>query len=128
MDLGTEYIIQVPDGHVANSVILFIVICILITLRAFYNHLVDLLVLIIHFFHYRDYYKLVVFRPNNFWRTFSYFVIRNVFTYLVFDHSLFVNVLRLNRIEGGFFYLLFAITVSNLMVMDVCLVLNIFVS
>lgn len=88
-----------------------------------------ILLAFVRFIYYFDAYK---FNPNNesqFVNILMRIGIRNLLIYLLYDQQVFFNVLTFNVVESeSFTYVLFILSMSNLMVFDVVLAAKVLVS
>jgi hypothetical protein len=88
-----------------------------------------ILLAVVRFMYYYDAYKFNPKAESQFINILLRIGIRNLLIYLFYDQHVFFNVLTFNVVESeSFVYVLFTISMANLMVLDAVLVAKVLVS
>ncbi|KAI6177217.1 RING/U-box domain-containing protein [Aphelenchoides bicaudatus] len=116
----------VPEAHFLNMLMLLFILSLSVILVKLFSLSGLIFLAGLRFFHYMDACRFDLKNESLFMNTLMRVGIRNLIIYLVYEQETYINVLSFNVVESdSFTYVLFIVSMANLMVLDVVLVAKI---
>ncbi|KAI6188056.1 RING-type domain-containing protein [Aphelenchoides besseyi] len=116
----------VPEAHPFNCVLLFLVVVVLMGLRALVTSVSYVVLGFARLIYYYDLQLFKTCKTERLWTLLLRIISRNIIIFCIFNQTPYIDVLAFRMSEtNGFLYTLFVLCVANLMVMDVSLLINV---